>query len=397
MKFFGIEIGKKETVLPSAVQTNMRASQVVQLSKYELPTIVENRNEDWVQLGNNHSYTQKLSELYKSCAIHGSVIRKKQLMITGKGWRIDNQSLNDFTIDSNVAEAVKVNEFFKNASGDTDLFEVLSRIALDYEIYGAFALEIIYTNDLEDIACINHFPVKNVCPGKKNEDGKVENYYWSKDWTNRKVKPECIPSYDVKNPAPRQLLYVYKYDGDLDYFGTPRYVAAVVDIEARAEMSLFQANNVREGFAPSMVIKYYQEPKTQLEADNIARGLTKSFQGPKGKKLMVMFGNGKDLTPDVTPVAAQNVDKQFTQLVSDTSESICSAHGVTSPLLMGISVPGKLGGDSSLAESYEIFYNDEILPTQELILKVFTSLARKNGITNTLTIERSTPILTKPV
>ena len=63
---------------------------------------------------------------------------------------------------------------------------------------GQATFQVIYTEDKSRIAQVEHFPVETLRMEKCNEDGDVEAYWYSKDWTKIRKKgyePERIPAF----------------------------------------------------------------------------------------------------------------------------------------------------------------------------------------------------------
>jgi hypothetical protein len=76
------------------------------------------------------------------------------------------------------------------------LNDILEKVALDYELYNGFALEIVYNQLNDKIAAIYHADFARY---RSNEDGSC--YYHSEDWSKHNPIVEKIEAFDWKNQA----------------------------------------------------------------------------------------------------------------------------------------------------------------------------------------------------
>ena len=58
---------------------------LIQLGQYERPTITEERNKDWVSIGDNNDYYQSLIDAYMDSTTNNAVINGIVNQIYGKG------------------------------------------------------------------------------------------------------------------------------------------------------------------------------------------------------------------------------------------------------------------------------------------------------------------------
>ena len=86
---------------------------------------------------------------------------------------------------------------------------------------------------------------------------------------------------------------------------------------------------MENGFNPSVIVRFFRKPASFEERDEIVNGLKKSFGGVKNSgKAIVMFSDGKELAPEVTPIDVSSIDKQFTVIASQITEKILTSHWV---------------------------------------------------------------------
>jgi hypothetical protein len=106
-------------------------------------------------------------------------------------------------------------------------------------------------------------------------------------------------------------------------------------------------------------------------------------------KLFLTFADGKEQAPEITPIQNNGSDKLWVELNAMVQEAILTAHQISSPELLGIMTPGKLGTADHL-EAQDHFQNLVIKPLQNEIKGVFQKLLtiRDGGIPTEMEIKQ---------
>jgi len=331
----------------------------------DLPTIKET-NKDYVELGVDNQYPQYLKDLFNTSPTHQAIVKTKAQMLVGEGYVSETGHLDEKSL-------TEVNQILKSINNS------IYDIALDIQIYGACALETIWSLDYKRVAKVNRVDPSTIRSGKFNH-GYVENYYYSRDWADRRSVITPLVSFDESEGSNyNQLLYVPFQQVSNEYYGEPSYLASTDWISLESSTGLYYKSLFENGFNPSIVVKFYRKPASSEERDTIVRGLKKSFAGVKNSgKAMVMFSDGKDLAPDIEPIASQNVDRQFTVIASQITEKILTGHRVTSPEMFGLAIPGGLGS-SDFATKIQIFNKTVIQPEQRILELAINRIFNASG------------------
>lgn len=367
--------------------------------RIELPEIREDRGREWVLYGRDNLYPVELMKLMDSSAIHAAIVQAKATMVAGAGLvlnKLEPDASKEYLDTMEANAAVKIRKLFENPNSNETLHEIVYKIALDWQIFGALSLEITWSRDFTEIARVKHIPAMRVRSGKLI-DGEVCEYFYSRDWDKHRQKgyePVRLPAFSRSNKDEAvQLLYVRNERPDLDYYGSPNYNAAIGWINVDSQMALFHSNNITNGFTPSFVAKFYNPPPTPEAQQFIVNNLKKQFAGAENAgKAIVLFSDGKENAPDIEPIAVTNLDKQFLALGEQVVQQIISGHRVTSPMLLGIALPGKLGYSTELESAYKIFQSTVISPDQVVIEKILTKLLRINGVMDSVSITKFSPL-----
>lgn len=259
---------------------------------------------------------------------------------------------------------------------------------------GAYAFEVIYNFNFSRILEMNHVEVQNIRSGKY-VDGKIENYYYSDDWNKGTVKPITIAAFDPKNKKDhRQLIYRYEYSTGQSYYGKPSYQSALSWIKLDSEIGLFHLSNIENGFFPSIHMAYYKKPASKEEQNTILAMQKQQFKGADNAgKVITTFSDGKELAPEIKPLQVSDLDKQFIIIGETAVQQIISAHRVTSPMLLGVATPGKLGYSNELEPAMKIFENTVIAPERLLLQNDFNKIMQINAFSERIELKPFNPLL----
>lgn len=335
-----------------------------QFDAIKLPQIEEKRSKDWVDFGSNNLYPDLLINLYNNSAMHHTCVESKINAVKGEGI---SQFGNDVV----------------NSHGET-MNEVFEKITTDYILFGGYALNVVWSRDGNTIAEYYHLPFNNVRSGKLNEEERIEEYYYSQDWTKiRKHKPDAYPAYsttDNKGENASQVFYYYDYTVGNFYYPLPSYVGAINDIDIDARVSRFHASNLSNGLAPSMMLTFRNGIPTPDEQHEIYKDIDQTFAGEDNAgRFFVNFAEpGRE--PTVETIENANDDYYIT-LESRITSRILTAHRITSPLLLGIK---DAAGFSSNAEEIKVawshFMGTVVIPERKNLIQSFNKIVRASGL-----------------
>lgn len=358
----------------------------------ELPKIIEKKNQNWVDFGEANDYPQQLLELTQTSAIHKAIVLAKATMQAGKDVIVKGTDSVEATAQY-ISEKLSVDEQIKFAQILKQINDSRIKLATDWQTFGAFSAELVFATDFSRVLQINHANTANIRSGKYH-DNKVDFYFYSRNWKDRNIKPTAIAAYDENDQINgRQLYYFYNYSPDQEYYGKPPYQAALSWIKADSELGVYGLSSIQNGFSPSLVIKYYKKPANLEEQAEIIRRQDKMFKGAKNaKKVMTFFNDGKDNAADVEPISVNNIDSQIGILQESIVQQIISGHRVTSPMLLGVATPGKLGYSTELEDAYKIFEKTVIAPERKYLEDFYNEVLRRCGFTFKIELTEFNPI-----
>jgi len=357
------------------------------------PIIQEVRGRDYVEYGTadwRNLYPQFLIDLYYNSSTHAAIINATSEMIAGS----DIIALED----DNLEAYVGLKKFLANANGNETLHEVITKVAFDFKLQGGYALNIIWSQDRQTISEIYHVPVERVRAGRPNELGKIDTYFVSADWSNiRENEPQPVAAFNVNDRStPSQLLYTGSYSPNMDVYHTPDYLAANNWALVDQRVAEFHLANIQNGFSGSYFINFSNGVPTREERLQVERSIEEKFTGAKASgKFVLTFSDSRDNTPEITPIAVSNADKQYLALQELLMQNILTGHRCTSPMLVGINSENGFGSNAEeLNSAFEIYINTVVKPFQTNILKTLSKILIVNGINLPLEFVQSKPITT---
>lgn len=343
-------------------------------SKFEaldLPVIQEQRGKDYIKFGVDNLFPQQLIELYDSSAMNHTCIDAIQDGIYGEG-------------------IVDYGGEYINTEGET-IDDVFERIALDYTLFGGYALNLIWNKEGTRIAEIYHLPFANVRSGKPDDEDKIHSYYYSSDWSQiRKYKPveyKCFDPTDNKKDNASQIYYCKDYNPGQEIYPLPAYIGGVNDIQLDARVSRFHNANISNGLAPSMFVQFRNGIPNPEERRDIYREIEDTFSGEEnaGRFFLAFSEPGKEL--QVTPIENANDDYYLT-LEQRITSRILTAHRITSPLLLGIKDGAGFSSNADeIVTSYSHFMNTVVRPKQTKILNTYGYILKLAGFNVKLEVE----------
>lgn len=340
-------------------------------SMTETPKIIEKKTKDWVLYGEDNLYPLKLKDLLTGSAIHNSIVKTKSKMTAGDGWLINGANNEEESKLKFAALSEMTKEDFilfnENRNDKNNIDTIKSLLAKDLQTYGAFAYELVWNKDFTRIATVKYVEVEKIRSGKYCND-KVESYWYCRDWANTKVyKPIEMVAFNKDNKENQNQL-VYEKVGSFEYYGEPFYQGAMTWIQTDFKMGLFHLSNISNGMNPSMALNFFKIPADENAKQAILDDIRGNFSGVENTgKHMVFFSENKEVAPTISPVQTSGLDKQLLLLAELCDKKILTGHQLTSPLLVGISISGQLGGGTELELAYKIFDNIVIAADRKII------------------------------
>ena len=351
---------------------------LVKLSHYNIPHLVERPNQDWVSFGEDNLYPNYLLELFLGSAINGALIKSIGAMIYGEGLAATNADESE----SNKESFLRLTELLHNSDDD-----VLKDLAMDLKLFGGCYVNVIWSRDRSKIAKLLHIPAQYIRSGKM-VDGSIDTYYYSADWSKTRKSEYRPRPYAAFNTEDRtqasQILMIRDKNPALFYGFAPDYVAATDWIQMELEIAQFHLSNITSGMTPSMHVGFSNGVPTEEERRTIERQLNQKFAGSgNAGKILLTFNDGKDTAPIIEPIQMNDAQSAWEGMSKQAVNQILAGHRCVSPLLFGIRTEGGNGLGSNadeLRDAYSLFNNTVVVPFQNILLRGLDKVFRINDI-----------------
>ncbi len=351
---------------------------LVKLSHYNIPHLVERPNQDWVSFGEDNLYPNYLLELFLGSAINGALIKSIGAMIYGEGLAATNADESE----ANKESYLRLTELLHN-SGD----DVLKDLAMDLKLFGGCYVNVIWSRDRSKIAKILHVPAQYIRSGKM-VDGEIDTYYYSADWSKARkseYRPRPYAAFNTQDrTSASQILMIRDKNPALFYGFAPDYVAATDWIQMELEIAQFHLSNITSGMTPSMHVGFSNGVPTEEERRTIERQLNAKFSGSgNAGKILLTFNDGKETAPIIEPIQMNDAQSAWEGMSKQAVNQILAGHRCVSPLLFGIRTEGGNGLGSNadeLRDAYSLFNNTVVVPFQNILLRGLDKIFSVNDI-----------------
>jgi hypothetical protein len=309
----------------------------------------------WVDWGKKNDTPQFLVDLLNSSPLHQGIINGKVSYIVNEGFEVTEGQLDDV---------------LKNGNSDYDLHEVADAVANDLEIFGAFVLKITL-NNLRNLSFIEWLDF-DLCRLSEDEDV----VYYCEDWSDSKAE---VKDFNVYNEGSDDFVFclVFKQPfkrgkKELGIYPKPSYIAGLKDIETDREISNYHLNEILNGFTGGTVINVPTGiPETDEEKKNAADYIRKFTGTDEAGSVIVNFSDGQEQAISVVHLNGNDLDKRYLATEESIKSNIITAHSVPNPMLVGISMPGKLGGGMEMEVSFGIWVKTYVAKKQRIINNAF--------------------------
>jgi hypothetical protein len=350
--------------------------QVINLSNYIRPEIKEVSGKKWVLNGEKNSFYQTIIDAYNGSPTNSAVIDSYSQFIYGKGLTSKDKA-------KKPSEWAAIMSLLSKKD--------LRKICKDFEMFGEASLELKYINN--KIQRCFHVAKQRIAPEVANDEGDITGYYYSYDFSNvNKYKPERIDAFGYgEGMGERSEIYViHDYQVGQFYYSNPSYVSGLSWAAMENEISNYSVNHIQNGLSFGHIINMNagvqpSEETILLNTQAIRQHLTGSTNAGK---FFLNWNDTKENEITISNLEVSDAHQQYAYLSAEARQQLCTAHKLTSPMLVGIK---EASGFSSNAEEIKVGFEELMInvikPKQEVILDSLMEIFAVNGITLQLDFE----------
>ena len=322
------------------------------------------KNKPWVFYGDDNMFPNHLLTNYQYSPITRACANATMYGVKGK----------DLIVKEGDPNAIGM------ANRSETLYEVYEKCVVDRVIFGGFALNIVKSND-GGIAEIYHTDFSRLRAGKEDMFGNVDTYFYSVDWKGTQINPQKwkpveMPSFNmVSEDAPSMIYYVKKYQPMMSYYPAPDWIASLTTSQLDIEIRNFHLNNTQNSMMPSMSVSFTNGVPSEEERDILMRQLEAKYTSTNNAgKIFLFFSENPETAPVISPIPNNASDAWYSNMAPQIDQTILTAWGISSPMLLGIKTSGQLGGRTEMLDAYNLFLQTRIIPIQEDMLKTFEKI-----------------------
>ena len=350
---------------------------LIELSQYEKPVVSEEKNRDWVGIGEGNMYYNELIDCFMNSTTNKSVITGISQQIYGKGL--------DATDSSQKPEQyAAMKGLFKP--------DCLRKICLDLKMLGEASLQVTYKGKKVDT--VSHFPRETLRAEKMDDSGEVKNYYYSADWskvtTNTKLTK--IPVFGSKGTG-NEIFIIKRYIPSFYYYSPADYATSYAVLES--EIADYLINESQCSFNSRTIVNFNSGIPSEEKMQQLKNQVINRLTGSQGEKVIVAFNHNSEQKTTVDSIPVQQAPELYQYLSEECSKKIMLTHRVTSPLLIGLRdmSGGGLGNNQDeIIAAQRLFTNTTIKPYQELICDSLDKILEVNGVSLNLYFKTSDPL-----
>jgi len=354
----------------------MEKLQIINLSNYIRPEIKEVSGKKWVLNGDKNSFYQVIIDAYNGSPTNSAIIDSYSQFIYGKGLTSDDKA-------KKPSEWAAIMSLLSKKD--------LRKICKDFEMFGEASIEVKYINN--KIQRCFHIAKQRIAPEVANEEGDITGYYYSYDFANvNKYKPERFDAFGFGDGlGERSEIYIFRdYQVGQFYYSNPSYVSGISWARMEEEISNYSINHIQKGLSFGHIINMncgVQESAETIQENT--RQIRNHLTGSQNAGAFFLnWNDNKDSEITISALEVSDAHQQYAYLSTEARQQLCTAHKLTSPMLVGIK---EANGFSSNAEEIKVGFAELMInvirPKQEIILDGLMEVFAVNGITLDLQFE----------
>ena len=347
----------------------------------------------WLDFGGlktRNCFPQQCIYLYDNSPTMAGLVTNKSKYVAGKEITFSNPEAAAF------AETLEFGEGFQR---------MFKRAALSMELFGGFALQVQWNQELPIVGGWTFEPFENVRRGfakAQNEDNKYpQGFYISPEWgfvlgayaTSSNYTPQYYDAFDPKKPNHNKPVYYY-FTVDSPgrrWYPLPEWKSAFNAILREIRIGELELAVLENGAFPSGLIQLPRKVK-DAEGRDIAAYLKNELTGASNAGRMIVVPADGDDVVSFTPFSSVINSNDMTSWKRNAQTDILQAFRLPSPILIGLP-SGQAMFDSGIAmeSAVKVYYERDIIPTQNMLIREFEKMFKYAGYETKIFIDQEVP------
>ncbi len=347
---------------------------LIQLNEYQRPVITEDKNREWIGIGENNDYYQCLIDAFMDSTTNNAVINGIVDRIYGKG-------LDATDSHRKPEEYANMKSILKKKD--------LRRVCQDLKLLGEGAFQVTYQG--KKIKSITHFPRETLRAEKCNEEGDIEAYYYSADWkdVNRNTKLKRFPVFG--SGAQNEIFIVRRYVTGYYYYSPADYQISYATLEK--EIADYLINDCQSGFSGTKVVNFNNGVPDREKQLSIKNDVMNKLTGSYGEKVIIAFNNDAESKTTIDDVPLNDAPSHYQYLSEECGKKIMVTHRVTSPILIGLNSSNGFSSNADEIKNASLLFDNVVIkPYQELLIDSLDEMFAVNDISLNLYFKTIEPL-----
>jgi hypothetical protein len=353
-------------------------------SQYVKPPLEENKSKNWVMNGKDNCFYKHIIDRFNGSVTNSAIISSYIELIYGRGLSAKDSS-------QKMEQWVKLLTILKPKE--------LKKFISDFELFGEASFQVIKTRDRKHIAEILHLPKQFVVPEIEDERGIINNYWYSRDFSSRKIEPVKYPAFGTTNEA-IEIFVLRPYKAGKNYFADPDYLSGLMYAEMEEEIANFYINSIKKGLSAGFIINVPDgNVMTPEEKEAFERKMKQKLTGSSNAMTSILnFAYGdKEITVVPFPTN-ESVHKQWDFLSGECRQQLFTAHKVTSPMLFGVKDNTGFGNNADELDTAEAQLMKRVIsPKQNHITEALKEILATDDINLDLFLMPLTELKATPI
>ena len=347
---------------------------LIQLNEYQRPVITEDKNRDWIGIGENNDYYQCLIDAFMDSTTNNAVINGIVDRIYGKG-------LDATDSHRKPEEYANMKSILKKKD--------LRRVCQDLKLLGEGAFQVTYQG--KKIKSITHFPRETLRAEKCNEEGEIEAYFYSADWqnVNRNTKLKRFPVFG--SGSQNEIFIVRRYVTGYYYYSPADYQISYATLEK--EIADYLINDCQSGFSGTKVVNFNNGVPDREKQLSIKNDVMNKLTGSYGEKVIIAFNNDAESKTTIDDVPLNDAPSHYQYLSEECGKKIMVTHRVTSPILIGLNSSNGFSSNADEIKNASLLFDNVVIkPYQELLIDALDEMFAVNDISLNLYFKTIEPL-----
>lgn len=293
------------------------------------------------------------------------------------------KSIIDGMVNYVLGEDIAINENAAkwkeqvNRTGMT-MRQLIAQIALDYVIYGGFAIQVIYSK----LGTVAELYPMNFAKCRTNEYA-TKVFFSKKNWTKWGSKSEEFDrfnrdTFDINRPT--QVFY-FKGDFTKTVYPLPMWHGALTDVLTEIECSKYSLNSVSNGFTARYALQFLNSGNlTEEQKKTVERGVKERFCGADTKSNFMLYFSPNGDKMEISKIENDDTPEKFIAIKDNARSNIYTSLRCT-PLLMGLTSAANTGfSTNEFRDSFKLYQKTIIKPIQDTLTESICKIIGKNSI-----------------